>query len=389
MPIPVRKRDDDTSTTIAEALSEHGVTRRQFLQFCTAMSATLALPGLFVPRIASALEQAKRPTLVWMEFQECCGNIEAFLRAANPTVSDIILDIISLDYNETIMAASGQQAHEALAKVVKEQKGSYIAAVEGSIPLKQGGIHCCIGGRTALELAREVCGNALTTIAVGSCAAFGGVPAASPNPTGAVGVKDAVSGIKLINLPGCPANTDNITATLVHYLVFNKLPETDRFGRPLFAYGKRIHDNCERRSHFDSGQYVEQWGDMAHRQGHCLYKMGCKGPETFHNCPSQRYNQRVSWPVAAGHGCVGCSEPQFWDTMAPYYHRLPHVPGFGIEHTADKIGAGLAIGTAAAFAAHGVISALRKDDKSEGTRGEKHGEDRDRPDNADRRPPED
>jgi hydrogenase small subunit len=152
---------------------------------------------------------------------------------------------------------------------------------------------------------------------------------------------------------------------VVHYLTFNKLPATDSLGRPLFAYGKRIHDACERRPHFDAGQYVETWGDHGHKKGFCLYKMGCKGPETFHNCPTQRYNEKTSWPVAAGHGCAGCSEPQFWDTMTPFYKRLPHVPGFGIESTADKIGAGIAVATAAAFAAHGVVSALRKGDDQE------------------------
>jgi hydrogenase small subunit len=227
--------------------------------------------------------------------------------------------------------------------------------------LKDNGVYCCVGGRTAVDIAREVCGNAFATIAVGSCAAYGGIPAAAPNPTGAVGVKEAVPEATVINLPGCPLNPDNLTALVVHYLTFNKLPAVDSHGRPLFAYGKRIHDACERRPHFDAGQYVEEWGDHGHKKGYCLYKMGCKGPATWHNCPTQRYNMKTSWPVGAGHGCVGCSEPLFWDSMTPFYRRLPNVPGFGIESTADKIGAGLAVATAAAFAAHGVISGLRHD----------------------------
>ncbi len=345
---------------------EKGISRRDFMKFCSAMSAALALPVTFAPRIAEALDQVKRPTLVWLEFQDCAGNTEALLRASSPTVTELVLDVLSIDYHETIMAAAGHQAEAALAKVLKEQKGKYIVVVEGSIPLKDNGVYCCIGGRSALDIAREVCGNAFATIAVGSCASFGGLPAAAPNPTGAVGVKDAVPNASVINLPGCPLNPDNLTATVVHYLTFNKLPATDSLGRPLFAYGKRIHDACERRPHFDAGQYVEQWGDHGHKKGFCLYKMGCKGPETFHNCPTQRYNEKTSWPVAAGHGCVGCSEPQFWDTMNPFYKRLPHVPGFGIESTADKIGAGIAVATAAAFAAHGVVSALRKGDDQSG-----------------------
>ncbi|HEU0265330.1 MAG TPA: hydrogenase small subunit [Geobacterales bacterium] len=340
---------------------ERGINRRDFLKFCSAMSAALALPVTMTPSIAHALDKENKPTLVWLEFQDCAGNTEALLRASQPPVAQLILDVLSIDYHETIMAAAGHQAEEALQKVVKEQKGNYLVVVEGSIPLRDNGVYCCIGGRSAIDIARQVCGNAAATIAVGTCAAYGGIPAASPNPTGAVGVRDAVPGATVINLPGCPLNPDNLTATIVHYLTFKQLPATDSQGRPLFAYGKRIHDACERRAHFDAGQYVEEWGDYGHRKGYCLYRMGCKGPETFHNCPTQRYNEKTSWPVGAGHGCVGCSEPMFWDTMNPFYRRLPQVPGFGIESTADKLGVGLAVATAAAFAAHGVVSTLRHD----------------------------
>ncbi|NVO00607.1 MAG: hydrogenase small subunit [Geobacteraceae bacterium] len=355
---------------LSRQLTERGVSRRDFMKFCSAMSAALALPATFAPKIAQALDEVKRPTLVWLEFQSCTGDTEALLRASNPTVAEIILDILSVDYMDTIMAAAGHQAEENRAKIIKEEKGKYIAVVEGSIPLKDDGIYCCIGGRTAVDIAREVCGGAFATIAVGTCASYGGLPAAAPNPTGAVGTKEAVPAATVLNLPGCPLNPDNLTATVVHFLLFKKLPAVDQFGRPLFAYGKKIHDNCERRPHFDAGQYVQIWGDEAHRKGHCLYKMGCKGPETFHNCPTQRYNDRTSWPVASGHGCAGCSQPQFWDTMTPLYRRLPNVPGFGIESTADKIGLGLAAGTAAVFAGHAVVSAMRGEDKMEGKKRE-------------------
>jgi hydrogenase small subunit len=237
-------------------LQERGVSRRDFMKFCTTLSAALALPVGSAPRIAQALDEVKRPPLVWLEFQDCAGDTEALLRSANPTVAELILDVLSVDYHETVMAAAGFQAEAALAKVVKEQKGKYIAIVEGSIPMKDGGVYCCVAGRSALDIAREVCGNALATVAVGTCASYGGLPAARPNPTGAVGVREAVPGASVINLPGCPLNADNLSATVVHYLAFNKLPATDSFGRPLFAYGKRIHDNCERRGHFDAGQYV-------------------------------------------------------------------------------------------------------------------------------------
>lgn len=341
------------------AWAERGISRRNFIKFCSAMAAALALPELYVPRIAAALEKVKRPALVWLEFQDCAGCTESFLRASHPPVGDIVLDILSVNYHETIMAPSGTAAERSLMDTVRGEKGKYLVVVEGSIPTKDGGIYCTIGGRTALDIAREVCGNAAATITVGACAFYGGWPSARPDPTGAVGVEQAVPGIKIINLPGCPPNAANITATVVHYLTFGELPPTDVQGRPLFAYGELIHDRCERRAHYDAGRFVEAWGDEAHRKGYCLYKMGCKGPATYHNCPAIRWNDGTSWPVGAGHGCIGCVERNFWDTMSPFYRHLPQVPGFGIQTTADKIGGWIVGGTAVAFAAHGVASAIR------------------------------
>lgn len=360
--------DDDSN--LAESLEKRGISRRDFVKFCTMMAATLALPASFVPKIVEALEKAKKPSLVWLEFQDCAGDTEALLRINNPTVAELVLDILSVDYHETIMAPAGKQAEKSLMDTVKNLKGKYIAVVEGSIPLKDGGVYCCVGGRTAVDIAKEVCGNALATINVGTCSSFGGIPAAKPNPTGAVSTKEAVPGITVINLPGCPVNAENISATIVHFLTFGTLPATDSLDRPYFAFGKRIHDNCERRSHYDDGQFVRQWGDEGHRQGWCLYEMGCKGPEAFHNCPTVKYNEGTSWPVQAGHGCFACASPNFWDTMTPIYKRLPNVPGFGIESTADKIGAGLAVATAAGLAAHGIARAL----KPKGEKGEKESE---------------
>lgn len=347
-------------------IEKRGVSRRDFVKFCTAMAATLALPSTFASKIAEAVANAARTPVIWLEFQDCAGDTEALLRATKPTVSDIVLDVLSVDYHETIMAPSGHMAEKSMNDTVTNYKGKYIAVVEGSIPMKDGGVYCCVSGRSALDIAREVCSNAAATIAVGTCATHGGIPAANPNPTGAVGVKEAVPNATVINIPGCPMNVENLTATVVHFLTFGSLPNVDSLGRPLFAFGKRIHDNCERRAHFDAGQFVRQWGDQGHRDGWCLYEMGCKGPETFHNCPTVKYNDGTSWPVQAGHGCLGCSEPRFWDKMSPFYRRLPKVPGFGVESTADKIGAGLAVATAAGLAVHGIgraVSGGKKDEK--------------------------
>jgi hydrogenase small subunit len=342
-------------------LAARGVSRRAFLGFCSAMAAALSLPKSAAAQIAAAIEKKQKPILVWLEFQDCCGNTESFLRAGRPTVADIVLDVLSVDYHETLMAAAGHRAEATLAQVVKEHPQGYICVVEGSIPTGASGAYCTIGGRAALDIAREVCGNALATIAMGTCATHGGLPAAAPNPTSALGVADAVPGLKtLINMTACPANAENMTALIVHFLTYGKWPALDAYRRPLFAYGKSIHDNCERRGHFDAGQYVELWGDEGHRAGYCLYKVGCKGPVTFQNCPNVRWNDGTNWPIGCGHPCIGCAEPNFWDTMTPFYRHLTGIPGFGAAADIDKLGLYAVAGVAAAFTGHGLVQITKR-----------------------------
>jgi hydrogenase small subunit len=299
----------------------------------------LGLPRSAGARIAAALSTKAKPTLVWLEFQDCAGNTESFLRAGKPTAAEVILDLLSIDYHETIMAAAGQRAEQALASTLATKKGQYIVVVEGSIPMGADGAYCTIGGRSALQIASEVCKDALAVVAVGTCAAYGGLPAAAPNPTGAVSISDAVPGLKtLINMPACPVNGENLVALITYFLTFDRWPALDKLGRPLFAYGKAIHDACERRSHFDAGQYVERWGDEGHRAGFCLYKVGCKGPVTFQNCPNIGWNGNTSWPIGCGHPCIGCAEPYFWDRMTPFYSHLSGIPGFDDATSIDRVG---------------------------------------------------
>ena len=345
--------------TFSGALRGRGVSRRRFMEFCGAMVATLALPSRYVAKVADALSKVEKPVLVWLQFQDCAGNSESILRASHPTVLEVVLDLLSWEYHEIIMAGAGKQAEAALQRVVKEEKGKYLVVVEGAIPLADGGVYCTVAGRTAIDLAREVCGNAAASIAVGACAWDGGLVAASPNPTGAVGLQEAVPGITLINMPGCPQNPANTVAVLVHYLTFGELPATDQYHRPLFAYGRIIHDQCERRAHYDAGRYVEERGDDGHRKGWCLYKMGCKGPQANFNCPNVRWNDQTSWPVKAGHGCLACASHRFWDTRSPFYERLPQVPGFGVDVSAGEIGLVLTGAVAGATIVHGIASAVR------------------------------
>jgi hydrogenase small subunit len=351
----------ESGSWFAQELERRGVSRREFVSFCGVMASALALPSSAGARIAQALEEQRRPSLVWMEFQSCTGNSESFLRASRPTAAEIILDTLSVDYNELIMAAAGHQAEEVLEQTIEEHRGQYIAVIEGSIPTGENGAYCVIGGRSSVDLAREVCENAAATIAIGTCASYGGIPAAAPNPTRALGVADAVPRVRnLINLPACPANAENLTALIVYHLSFGNWPALDRYRRPLFAYGKTIHDNCERRAHFDAGQFVEEWGDAGHRHGYCLYKVGCKGPAAYQNCPNVRWNEGTNWPIGCGHPCIGCAEPDFWDKMTPFYAHIPGVPGFNIHRSVDRVGVWATVGVGAAFAAHGLVQITKE-----------------------------
>ena len=286
-----------------------GISRREFMEFCTGVAATMGLPAGAEAAIAKAVEKAKRPSVIWLHFQECTGCTESLLRAEHPTLEKLILDVISLDYHETLMAAAGHQAEAARKSAMKANKGNYVLVVEGAIPTKNNGIYCKVGGHTAIDLVKECAADAAAVIAIGSCASWGGMPSTDPNPTGASSVAE-VLGKPVLTIPGCPPNPYNFLATVVHFLTFGKLPALDELGRPKFAYSRLVHDNCERRAHFDAGRFAMEFGDVGHRQGFCLYKLGCKGPETHANCPTILFGDAGAgtWPVGCGHPCIGCTE---------------------------------------------------------------------------------
>ena len=341
-------------------LTKRGVSRRDFLAFCGQMTVALGLTSAVTPRIARALEVQRRPTVVWLSLQECTGCTESVLRTADPTIGDLVLDVVSLDYQHNIMAAAGEQAEAALKDSIAKNKGEYLLVVTGSVPLNDDGIYTTVGGRTAKVILQEAATGAKAIIAIGACAHWGNLQAARPNPTGAVGVDAIVKDKPVVNIAGCPPIADVVTATIVHYLTFGRVPALDYDGRPLFAYGARIHDQCPKRANFDAGQFVEAFDDEAARRGWCLYKVGCKGPATYSPCPIFLWNTRTSWPIGAGHPCLGCTERQFWDTMTPFYGRLPNIAGFGVERYADTIGAALAAGAVAGVAAHAIATGVHQ-----------------------------
>lgn len=287
-----------------------GVSRRDFMKFCSIMAATMGLPASFGPKIAEAATKAKRrPPVIWLHGQECTGCTETLLRATHPTLEHLILDLISLDYHETLNVGSGHQAEAALHQSMKENAGKYILVVEGSAPVKEGGKYCMVAGRPFVDIVKETAAKAAAVVAIGSCASWGGVQSSPPNPTGATGIPEVLKGTTVVTIPGCPPNAYNFLATVLYFLTFGKLPALDEKARPKFAYGRLIHENCERRPHFDAGRFAETFGDAGHREGYCLYKLGCKGPITHANCPSILfYAGSGTWPVGTGHPCFGCTE---------------------------------------------------------------------------------
>ncbi|MCU0506438.1 MAG: hydrogenase small subunit [Chloroflexi bacterium] len=345
---------------ILSALLRRGVSRRAFLQWSAAMAAALALPATYAPRIARAVATSPRLPVIWLRGQDCAGDTMQFLQATEPTISQLLLDLLSVDYHESLMAAAGDASERSLADALLASPGGYVAIVEGSIPTADDGTWCMVGGVTFRDMVRRVCDGALATIAVGTCAFDGGIPGAAGGPSGAVGVSSVVSKGPVINLPNCPVNVDNLTATIVNYLTFKEWPPTDGTGRPYFAYGGLIHNQCERRAHYEFGEYVLAWGDEGAQKGWCLYKMGCKGPETYANCATQRYADGTSWPIKAGAGCIGCAMPDFWDTMSPFYQRLPPPVSLAPSFSVDDVGALLVGGIAAVTVVHGTIMTVRE-----------------------------
>ena len=288
-----------------------GVSRRTFLKFCTGIAASLGLSTQSAIAMANAVADPKRrPPVIWLHGQECTGNTESLLRSEQPSLEHLILDLISVDYHQTLDAGAGHQVEEIKKKSMEENKGKYLLVVEGAIPLKDNGIYCKIAGETMMDLTAEAAEHAAAIVAFGSCASWGGVQSAAPNPTGAVGAPQFLKDKTVLTIPGCPPNPANFIGTVLFFVTYGKLPPIDDKGRPKWAYGRLIHENCYRRPHFDAGRFAEEFGDEGHRKGHCLYKLGCKGPETYNNCSSLEYNNVGGgvWPIGVGHPCFGCSE---------------------------------------------------------------------------------
>jgi hydrogenase small subunit len=339
-------RPDDN---LASELQRRGVSRRAFLKFASYAASLMALPPSMAEALAEGLAAARRQSVIWLSFQECTGCLESFTRSHAPTLENLIFDFISLDYQHALMAVSGEAAEEARMAAMAANKGKYIVVVDGSIPLNNPG-YSTIAGVSNKQMLEDTLKDAYAVIAVGTCACFGGIPAAKPNPTGAVAISELAGGKPLINISGCPPIPEAMTGVISYVLSFGKLPELDHLGRPKAFFGETIHDRCYRRPFYDRGLFAEGFDDAGARQGYCLYKVGCKGPVTYNACATLKWNGGVSFPIQSGHGCLGCSEPNFWD-QGGFYRPLPTPLGAMGPILAGAAVVGAALGAGAALSA--------------------------------------
>ncbi len=350
--------------TIGDVLARRGISRRVLLKYTSYLASVMALPPMMASAMAEGLAKAKRQSVIWLSFQECTGCTESLTRSFNPTIEDLIFDVISLDYHETLMAASGYAAEEARLAAMKENKGKYVVVVDGSVSTGAGGVYSTNAGKTNLETLKDTAADALAVISVGTCAAFGGIPHANPNPTGAVPVSDIVTDKPVINISGCPPIPEAMAGTIAYLVTFGKVPDLDHLNRPKSFFGDSIHDRCYRRPFYDKGLFAKSFDDEGARKGWCLYEVGCKGPITHNACATVKWNGGVSFPIQSGHGCLGCSEPNFWDKGSFYTPLSQHTGGSDAEVIGGAVAAGAAIGAGAAWLARRKKHAAEKENQS-------------------------
>lgn len=354
--------------SIYEETISRGHTRRDFLKMCTALAATMGLSFKDSEKVVQAMETSKRVPVIWLELQSCTGCSESFIRSTHPKVESVLFEMISLEYSEVLSAAAGHQIEEAMQNVIKEYPGGYILIVEGSVSDDE---YITIGGKSAKSILKEAAKGAMMVVTYGSCASWGGIPSANPNPTKSVPVKDIVKDKPVILVPGCPPIAEVMTGVIAHIITFGSIPELDHLGRPKAFFRHRIHDKCNRRAYFDAGLFVESFDDIGAKQGYCLYKVGCVGPTTYSSCAEMRWNGGTSYPIQSGNPCIGCTEQNFWDN-GPFFTRRAKLPGSATTINPEKVGLAVTGATVAGVAVHAGITAVKKtkDEKASEERGE-------------------
>jgi hydrogenase small subunit len=297
------------------------ISRREFLKYCSAAAGALGLSATGLVRLQDALAAEDGPSVIWLQGQGCTGCSTSLLNTIHyATIDDLLLNTIDLEFHSTVMAAAGEMAADAAEAAC--DTGGYVLVVEGAIPTAHGGMYCTLWPEmTMVDAVRRFSRKAALILAVGTCAAYGGIPGGSPNPTRAKGVRDVLGARSVVNLPGCPAHPDWIVGTIAHILAHGEAPAVDGDGRPTAFYRDSIHSKCPNLAKYLDGQcYAGALGEPG-----CLYHLGCEGKWTVADCPTRRWNGGeagalgVNWCIGAGNPCQGCTEPTFPDGVSPFY----------------------------------------------------------------------
>lgn len=350
------------------------LTRREFLKLCAATAVTWTLTDVLFEELVKAATGPVKPKVIWLQAATCTGNTLSFTNTVNPYLSRVLLDLIDLRYHNNLSGAQGDGVMRLIDDAIKHAP-EYVVVVEGAIPTGLNGLYGTIGERdgqplTMMEIVKALGERAKAVIAIGVCAVAGGPFAGYPNPTGCVGVSKILKR-PVINCPGCPCHPDWFVGTVSSLLLYGEPPELDEINRPRVFYGQTVHDLCTRRSFFENGLYAEYPGDFG-----CMYKVGCKGPITYADCPRRKWNEYVNWPVEDNTPCIGCANPGFPDASSPFFAHLPSVKTPKLHVNANTVGVVAGAATAVAIGAHALGQAVsgrgfggsKKDDGKDGER---------------------
>lgn len=341
-----------------DLFQEQKFSRRSFLKTCVALTGIMGLSPTMLPDVIARAEKRALVPVLWLHGLECTGCSESFIRSKAPLASDVVLNMISLEYSDTLSAASGIGLEHHREKIMKDFAGKFILITEGGVPVGNNGMFCTVGGIPYVDILKETANASAAVLEFGSCASWGGIQAAKPNPSDTVAVSQVISNKPIVKVPGCPPIPEVLTGVVMHYALFGELPPLDQYGRPKQFFGNRIHDTCYRRPFFDSGMFVERFDDAGSKAGWCLYKMGCRGPVTYNSCGNMRWWQGLSYPIQSGSPCIGCSSKGFWDN-GPFFDRLPNIYTPNSISNADKVGLAAVGVTAAGVALHAAANVVR------------------------------
>jgi hydrogenase small subunit len=308
--------------------------------------------------IASAEEVTGGPDTLhvyWLAGGSCDGCSVAAVGATNPGVEDLMRGQVphlpQVELHHPVLAMEwGDDYIEELQAARRGERDPYAVVVEGSVPnerlVDEPGGYWIAQGEEDGEPVRMVdwldrlAPDAAATIAIGTCATWGGIPSAEGNPTDAMGTMDylgrdyrSVLGLPVINVPGCAPVGDNFIETVAHVLLYaadmGPLPELDELGRPEWLFGETVHRNCNRGSYYEEGDFAEEYGSEK-----CIVELGCWGPVVKCNMPSRRNLDGVGGCMNVGGKCIGCTMPGFPDKFTPYFKKPP---GTLVSGTGSKI----------------------------------------------------